>query len=78
MSRRWGERLKRLPRPAAQENRKGRGPHVPTAAAAPGGLAAATPPQGGSDGKNEARAGIYPHGGAGVFSPRLRNGWAEA
>jgi len=33
MSRRWGEQLKRLPRPIAQENRKGRGPHVPTAAA---------------------------------------------
>jgi len=33
MSRRWGERLKRLPRHIAQENRKGRGPHIPTAAA---------------------------------------------
>jgi len=49
MSRQWGEHLKRLLRPTAQENRKRRRP--PTAAAAPGGLAAATPPQGGSDGK---------------------------
>jgi len=47
MARRWGEHLKRLHRPTAQENRKGRLP--PTAAAAPDGLAAATPPQGGSD-----------------------------
>jgi len=54
MSRRWGEHLKRLLRPTAWENRKGRGaagPHIPTAAAAPGGLAAATPPQGGAMGK---------------------------
>jgi len=28
-SRRWGEHLKRLPRPAAQENRKGRGAAYP-------------------------------------------------
>jgi len=28
-----GEQRKRLPRLIAQENRKGRGPHVPTAAA---------------------------------------------
>jgi len=33
MARRWGEHLKRLHRPTAQENRKGRLP--PTAAAAP-------------------------------------------
>ncbi|MDD9816980.1 MAG: hypothetical protein OXU61_02415, partial [Gammaproteobacteria bacterium] len=43
MSRRWGEQLKRLLHPTAQENRKGR-------------LGSPSRCKGGSDGKNEARA----------------------
>jgi len=57
-SRRWGEQRKRLHRPTAQENRKGRGAAYPHRGSRAWRLGCRDSPsrcKGGSDGKNEAQ-----------------------
>jgi len=74
MSRRWGEQLKRLPRPIAQENRKGRGAAYPHRGSRR--LAAwlpRLPLKVGVMGRMRRGQESTPHGGVGIFSPRLRN-----